>query len=53
MGLIETGGIMLEVGKVFDFLRSLYGAFPGVVKLVIFGTFGAVVFIGMLRGVRG
>lgn len=51
MGLIETGGIMLEINKVFSFLRDVYGSFPMVVKLVIIGTFGSVVFVGLLRGV--
>lgn len=51
MGLIESGGIMVEVSKVFSFLRDLYGSLPTVIKLVIFGTFGAVILIGLLRGV--
>lgn len=51
MGLIEANGIMVEVSKVFDFFRVVYEGFPTVVKLLMFSTFGSIVFIGMLRGV--
>lgn len=51
MGLVESVGMMLEVNKVFSFLRDIYGSFPLVVKLVMFGAFGSVIFIGILRGI--
>lgn len=51
MGVAETGGVMLEVSKVFSFLSDLYGYFPTVVKLVLFGVFGSVILVAMLRGV--
>ncbi len=51
MGLIETGGLMVEVTKVFSFIRGIYDGFPMVVKLVIFGVFGSVIFVALLRSV--
>lgn len=51
MGLVETGGLMLEVSKVFQFIRGVYSGFPMVVKLAVFGCFGSVVLVGLLRGV--
>lgn len=48
---MEAGGVMVEVNKVFDFIRGVYGFFPTVVKLVIFASFGSVVLVGIFRGV--
>ncbi len=51
MGVTETGGLMFEVGKVFSFIRDIFDGFPMVFKLVIFGVFGSVIFIALLRSV--
>lgn len=51
MGVIETGSLMFEVGKVFSFIRGIFDGFPMVVRLVIFGVFGSVIFVALLRSV--
>lgn len=51
MGVNENVTLMDEVSKVFSFISGLYDTFPTVIKLVMLGTFGAVILVGILRGV--
>lgn len=46
-------GLIGETAGVFSFIRSVYDAFPVAIKLLVMGAFGGVVFIAILRGVRG
>ena len=44
-------GLIAETAGVFAFLRDLWQTFPLAIQLLIYGTFGGVVFIAVLRGV--
>lgn len=47
MGLIgETAGVFMFLHQVFDIL-------PVAVKLLVYGAFSGVVFIALLKGIRG
>lgn len=42
-------GVILEVQSVFDFLRSVYDAFPLMVRMLIMASFGGMLYIAFLR----
>lgn len=44
-------GLIGETARVFDFLRSVYAAFPVALRLLIIGAFGGVVFICVMRSI--
>lgn len=46
-------GLIGETVAVYNFIRSVYDALPVAIKLLILGAFGGVVFIAILRSVRG
>ncbi|MPM19003.1 hypothetical protein SDC9_65421 [bioreactor metagenome] len=46
-------GLIVETAGVFDFIKAVYAAFPVAIKLLTLGSFGGVVFIAVLRGIRG
>lgn len=52
MGLIETSGLLVEVAGVFEFLRGCYDALPNAIKILIFASFGGMVYIGVLKSFR-
>ena len=43
-------GLILETKEVFDFLRGVFEFFPVAVKLLIYGSFGGVIFLAVVRG---
>ena len=43
-------GLIMEVTEVFDYLRSVYDAFPVAIRLLILSVFGGLVLIAVLRG---
>lgn len=43
-------GLIFETAEVFSFLRNVFDLFPVAVKLLIYGSFGGVVYIAILRG---
>ena len=42
-------GLISETVGVFEFLRSVYSAFPVAIRLLVVGAFGGVVFICVMR----
>lgn len=48
--LFESVGLIYQTSGVFEFLRSVFDLFPVAVKLLIYGSFGGVVFIAIARG---
>lgn len=46
-------GLIGETAGVFLFLHEVFVALPIAVHLLIYGAFGGVVFIAVLRGIRG
>lgn len=43
-------GLIGETASVFNFLRDLFDALPVAVKLLTYGSFGGVVFLGVMKG---
>lgn len=46
-------GLIGETAGVFSFIQSIYGALPVAIRLLVLGSFGGVVFIAILRSIRG
>ena len=46
-------GLIGETAGVFMFLHQCFDILPISVKLLVYGAFGGVVFIGVLKGLRG
>lgn len=46
-------GLIGETAGVFAFFRSLYDMLPVAVKLLVVGSFGGMVFVAVLRGIKG
>lgn len=46
-------GLIGATSEVFDFFHSVYDLLPVAVRLLIVGVFGSVVFISILRSIRG
>lgn len=46
-------GLILEVNGVFLFLSALYYTLPIAVQLLIMGTFGTFLLLGLFQAVKG
>lgn len=44
-------GLIFETREVFDFLRSVFELLPVAIRLLVYGAFGGVVFIAVVRGI--
>ena len=44
-------GLFGESASVFEFLRSVYDAFPVAIKLLTLASFGGVILIAIMRGI--
>ena len=42
-------GVMTDVSMVFYFISNVFDCFPVVIKLLIYGSFGGVVFLAVVR----
>lgn len=46
-------GLIGETAGVFVFLHQVFDVLPIAVKLLVYGAFGGVAFIALLKGIRG
>jgi len=44
-------GLIHETTEVFAFLRSVFELLPVAIRLLVYGAFGGVVFIAVVRGI--
>ena len=43
-------GLIGETADVFSFLRDVFDCFPVAVKLLIYGAFGGVIYLSVMKG---
>lgn len=46
-------GLIGKTAGVFAYLHQIFDVLPIAVKLLVYGAFGGVVFIAILKGIRG
>lgn len=46
-------GLIAETVGVFAFLQGVYAALPVAVKILIYGAFGGMIYIAVMRSFRG
>lgn len=46
-------GLIAETAGVFAFLSGIFASLPVAVKLLIYGTFGTFLLLGLLQAVKG
>lgn len=49
MGLID---LVLEVEPVFEFLRNMWTALPVAIQTLVLASFGGLIYLSVLRGIR-
>lgn len=45
-------GLIAETAAVFEFLEDVYACLPVAIKLLIFGAFGGVMYIAVIKSIR-
>lgn len=45
-------GVIGEVAEVFDFINSVYDAFPTMIKILVMASFGGILYIAFLKSIK-